>query len=82
MTETELHMMAEYLDKQIEKMDMKIAKMSLSEYSEPKVADMKLQDVIKDELEFEDQLSAEGIIALLERNNNLVVRISILRKAE
>ena len=82
MTETELHMMAEYLDKQIEKMDMKIAKMSLSEYSGPKVMGMKLQDVIKDELEFEDQLSAEGIIALLERNNNLVDRISILRKAE
>ena len=82
MTETELHMMAEYLDRQIEKMDMKIAKMSLSEYSEPKVVGMKLQDVIKDELEFEDQLSAEGIIALLERNNNLVDRISILRKAE
>ena len=63
------------LDKQIEKMDVEIGKLNLFEPSEQKVAELKSVDVMQAELEFEDQLSAQGIVWLLEKNNRLAEQI-------
>ena len=74
--------MASNLDKQIEKMDTEIAKFNLFEPSEHKVANLKSEDVIQSELELEDQLSADGIVWLLEKNNRLAEQILLYTKAE
>ena len=54
----------------------------LSMASEHKVMDLKLRDVIQSELELEDQLSAEGIVWLLEKNNRLAEQILLYAKVE
>ena len=72
--------MASNLDEQIEKMDMNVARLNLFEPSEHKVMDLKLRDVIQSELELEDQLSAEGIVWLLEKNNRLAEQILLYAK--
>ena len=74
--------MASNLDEQIEKMDMNVARLNLFEPSEHKVMDLKLRDVIQSELELEDQLSAEGIVWLLEKNNRLAEQILLYAKVE
>ena len=70
------------LDKQIEKMDVEIGKLNLFEPSEQKVAELKSVDVMQAELEFEDQLSAQGIVWLLEKNNRLAEQVLLYTKVE
>ena len=81
MTSLSLLPLAKSLDNEIEKLDTMFRKQNLFEQSEYNIKDVKLEDVIQDEMEFEDGLSAEGIAWLLERNNRLVDHILILDKA-